>query len=206
MKTEKVERILSAACRLFAENNFHNVSMEEVSVSAGVGKGTLYNYFQSKDDLYFSILKARLEKLLSVLEKAYSSRDDFTRNLRSLILHLYSFMSKYHYFRQIWIREENNLEKKNSTVILEMRNKILDIIRRILLQGQKETLLKSSIDIDISVQMIYCIINYLPTSQNSGQRRGVTIDSLMEILLTGIGVKDINTSVHYEEYKHESRD
>lgn len=205
MKPEKIERILSAACQLFAESDFHSVSMEDVAVFAGVGKGTLYNYFQSKDDLYFSILQSRLEKLLGVLEKAYSKRDDFIRNLRSLILHLYSFMSKYRYFHQIWNREENSLEQKNNTVILEIRNKILDLIRRVLIQGQNEKLLKNSMDIDISVQLIYCMINYLSINNQAGQTKEIRIDSLMEILLTGIGKKDIDTSVHYEEYKHESR-
>ena len=205
MKPEKIERILSAACQLFAESDFHNVSMEEVAVSAGVGKGTLYNYFQSKDDLYFSILQSRLEKLLGVLEKAYSNRDDFIRNLRSLILHLYSFMSKYRYFHQIWNREENSLEQNNNTVILEMRNKILDLIRRVLIQGQNEKLLKKSIDIDISVQLIYCMINYLSINKNIGHTKEIRIDSLMEILLTGIGIQEIDTSVHYEEYKHDSK-
>lgn len=205
MKPEKIERILSAACQLFAESDFHNVSMEEVAISAGVGKGTLYNYFQSKDDLYFSILQSRLEKLLEVLENAYSNRCDFIRNLRSLILHLYSFMSKYRYFHQIWNREENSLEQKNNTVILDMRNKILTLIRRVLIQGQNEKLLKKSIDIDISVKFIYCMINYLSKDNNAGYMKEIRIDSLMQILLTGIGIKEIDTSVHYEEFKHDSK-
>ena len=205
MKPEKIEKILSAACQLFAESDFHNVSMEDVAASAGVGKGTLYNYFQSKDDLYFSILQSRLEKLLDVLENAYSNRNDFIRNLRSLIIHLHSFMSKYCHFHQIWNREENSLEQNNNTIILEMRNKILDLIRRVLIQGQNEKLLKISIDIDTSVQLIYCMINYLPFNKNIGQTKNIRIDSLMEILLTGIGIKNIDISVHYEEYKHESR-
>jgi len=205
MKPEKNERILSAACQLFAESDFHNVSMEDVAVSAGVGKGTLYNYFQSKDDLYFSILQSRLEKLLDVLEKAYSNRDDFIRNLRSLILHLYLFMSKYRYFHQIWNREENSLKQKNNTVILELRNKILDLIRRVLFQGQNEKLLKKNVNIDISVQLIYCMINYLSINNHTVDKKEMRIDSLMEILLNGIGIKEIDTSVHYKEYKHDSR-
>ncbi|MDA3938959.1 MAG: TetR/AcrR family transcriptional regulator [Spirochaetia bacterium] len=205
MKPEKIEMILSAACQLFAESDFHNVSMADVAASAGVGKGTLYNYFQSKDDLYFSILQSRLEKLLDVLEKAYRKRDDFIRNLRSLILHLYSFMSKYRYFHQIWNREENSLEQKNNTVIIEIRNKILDLIRRVLIQGQNEKLFKKSVDIDISVQLIYCMINYLSINNHTGDTKEIRIDSLMEILLTGIGIKEIDTSVHYEVYIHESK-
>ncbi len=205
MKTEKVERILYAACQLFAESDFQNVSMEEVAVSAGVGKGTLYNYFQSKEDLYFSILQSRLEKLLEVLEKAYSNRNDFIRNLRSLILHLYKFMAKHSYFHQIWNREENSLERKNNTVILEMRNKILGLIRRVLIQGEKEKLLKQNIDIEISVHLIYCMINHLYENKNSGHMKEIRIDSLMQILLTGIGINEIDTSVHYEEFKHDSK-
>jgi AcrR family transcriptional regulator len=41
---------------LFASEPFHKVRLDDVAAAAGVGKGTLYIYFDSKEDLYFSII------------------------------------------------------------------------------------------------------------------------------------------------------
>ena len=58
--------------------------------------------FESKEDLYFSILRRRLEALLDILERAYNSRVDTLRNLRGLILHLHKFMYRHPEFYLIW--------------------------------------------------------------------------------------------------------
>lgn len=54
--TEKELRILDVASQMFAEKPFHKVLLSEVARVASVGKGTLYLYFSSKEDLYFAVL------------------------------------------------------------------------------------------------------------------------------------------------------
>lgn len=57
-------RILTAALTVFAERGFHGAAVPLVAVSAGVGTGTLYRYFESKEQLVnevFRDAKARLK-------------------------------------------------------------------------------------------------------------------------------------------------
>lgn len=51
----KKERVLTAATELFAERGFHRTEMDEIARRAGISKGSLYNYFKSKDDLFLYI-------------------------------------------------------------------------------------------------------------------------------------------------------
>ena len=51
-KNQKRKDILTSAKTLFNEKGFHNTKMEEIAVRAGVGKGTLYEYFKSKQDIF----------------------------------------------------------------------------------------------------------------------------------------------------------
>ncbi|MFM7142445.1 MAG: TetR/AcrR family transcriptional regulator [Alphaproteobacteria bacterium] len=51
---DKREVILAAASVEFAERDFHQVLMDEVSARAGVGKGTLYRYFPTKEELFIA--------------------------------------------------------------------------------------------------------------------------------------------------------
>src|SRR5271156_2132996 len=46
------ERILSSASELFGEKGFDHVLTEEVAAHAGVGKGSVYRQFRSKEELY----------------------------------------------------------------------------------------------------------------------------------------------------------
>ncbi len=57
----KRERILAAALKLFAHEPYQAVTMDRVAEAAGVAKGTLYLYFQSKDALYLGVLSDGLD-------------------------------------------------------------------------------------------------------------------------------------------------
>ncbi len=55
-KPEQATKMLDAAARLFGTQRFHEVRMEDVALRAGVGKGTIYRYFEDKDELYLAML------------------------------------------------------------------------------------------------------------------------------------------------------
>ncbi len=53
----RIEQILDAAVRLFAEKGFHRTTTRDIADAADVAEGTLYNYFANKDDLLFGIME-----------------------------------------------------------------------------------------------------------------------------------------------------
>jgi AcrR family transcriptional regulator len=69
LKDEKRQKILDAASGLFAARPFHKVLLSDVAVEAAVGKGTLYTYFESKEDLYLAVLYASFEKLIDQVKR-----------------------------------------------------------------------------------------------------------------------------------------
>src|SRR5919201_7080565 len=66
---DKRQRILQAATAVFAERDFHQVLVSEVASRAGVGKGTVYLYFPTKDDLHRGALEASLEGVAAEIER-----------------------------------------------------------------------------------------------------------------------------------------
>lgn len=69
-KERKREEILEAAMTVFARKGFHRSRMEEVAVEAGIGKGTIYEYFDSKHQL----LQALHGYMLAKLKEYYAEK------------------------------------------------------------------------------------------------------------------------------------
>ncbi len=59
---EKKERLLREAAALFAERGLAHTDMAELAARAGVAKGSLYNYFASKEDFYEYVCRDGLER------------------------------------------------------------------------------------------------------------------------------------------------
>ena len=57
IRKEKRELILDTALSLFAENGFHQTSIEQIARKAGISKGLTYNYFESKELLLQAVLQ-----------------------------------------------------------------------------------------------------------------------------------------------------
>lgn len=70
---EKREKILETAAELFAARSFHQVRLDEIASRAHVGKGTLYTYFESKEELYFSVLYEGFAAMVDELSRELGS-------------------------------------------------------------------------------------------------------------------------------------
>lgn len=58
IRNERKQIIMDAALEIFAELGFHNTSMNQIAKKAGISKGLIYNYFESKDELMSEIVKS----------------------------------------------------------------------------------------------------------------------------------------------------
>ena len=74
--------ILQAALDLFAERGYHNVSMRDIAERAEFGVGTLYNFFENKEDLYKALVMDQAERFHVALLKAIEEgRDEYEKIL-----------------------------------------------------------------------------------------------------------------------------
>ena len=64
-KEKKKQRIVNSANKIFARDGYFNAKVEEIAIAADVGKGTIYEYFSSKDDLFLNVFNNFKENVLS---------------------------------------------------------------------------------------------------------------------------------------------
>ena len=63
------DAILAAGERVFGRRDYSQVQMDDVAAACGVGKGTLYRYFPSKQALYLAVTFDGIEKLRDELAR-----------------------------------------------------------------------------------------------------------------------------------------
>ena len=61
-KLRQRQEMLAAALDLFSEKGYHNVSMHEIAEKAEFAIGTLYKFFQNKEDLYKALVLEQCDK------------------------------------------------------------------------------------------------------------------------------------------------
>ncbi|MBN2364523.1 MAG: TetR/AcrR family transcriptional regulator [Calditrichaeota bacterium] len=129
------EQIINISAALFARKNFHEVRMDEVARECGVAKGSVYNYFSTKEDLYLSIIMCRMESLLELLQHRIDYKQTPLINIRRIVIHMYSFMSKYPHFFQIWYKEKLNCERHSHQKIGRIFHQIRNLLKTALNKG-----------------------------------------------------------------------
>ncbi|RAU81836.1 TetR/AcrR family transcriptional regulator [Pontibacter arcticus] len=80
--SEKRERIIDAALRLFCQNGFQHTSTAAISKEAGVATGTLFLYFKSKDELINSLYIEAKNDFAAYLKQSLATAGNIEEQLR----------------------------------------------------------------------------------------------------------------------------
>jgi len=65
----KLEAIREAAIRVFDAKGYHDATVSEIAAEANVGKGTVYFYYASKEDVLLAILEYHFDQMISLIER-----------------------------------------------------------------------------------------------------------------------------------------
>ena len=79
------QEILSTALFLFSEKGYHNVSMHEIAKEAEFAIGTLYNFFQNKEDLYKALVLEQSDRFEHAITKGIKEPGDEVEKLKNYI-------------------------------------------------------------------------------------------------------------------------
>lgn len=74
-KQARREAVLVAARKLFVDSGFFNVSISQIAREAGVAKGTVYLYFQTKEEIFMALCSSDMNAWAEELEMRLSSQE-----------------------------------------------------------------------------------------------------------------------------------
>lgn len=73
MANERKQQIIKAAAKRFARHGLNKTTLDEVARDIRIGKATIYHYFTSKDDLYFSTLRWECENFIEQIKLVFDN-------------------------------------------------------------------------------------------------------------------------------------
>jgi AcrR family transcriptional regulator len=124
-KAESRRRILESAREIFFRDGFMTANLDEVAEKAGVAKGTLYRYFESKADLYVAVLADNGRAFTEKMALAANGKGSATAQLWEIANFYYDHWTRHQdYFQIFWAID-------NQSVIGDLPGPVIDEVTRL---------------------------------------------------------------------------
>ncbi|MFA5780480.1 MAG: TetR/AcrR family transcriptional regulator [Elusimicrobiota bacterium] len=133
----KRTKILNTAVQILNRKEYYKCPIGEIAKKAGVAKGTVYLYFESKEELYFSIIFMLIDKMKEFADDIQKGGMPPSKKLLLLLEKQSVFMEKY---RNIFLAIRQNIKSHKEKYHLAMQKKfgeIISIITKIIAAGIK---------------------------------------------------------------------
>lgn len=102
--------ILSAAEKVFAAKGFFPATMNDIAREADFGTGTLYRYFKSKEELYFTLIDEKVEEINRLVKAKLSRKASAVERIKDVLELQFEFFERNRDFFRIYISERNCFE------------------------------------------------------------------------------------------------
>jgi TetR/AcrR family transcriptional regulator, fatty acid metabolism regulator protein len=187
--TTKRERILRAAIDVFAQNGFFNAKVSEIAKAAGVADGTIYLYFDGKEDLLVNIFRDHTRNYLQSLERELAHVRRAEDRIRIAIRHHLEALGR---DRSLAIVAQVELRHSLKFMSLLSQQEVADylgMLRKMVEAGQAEGCFRRNLHPQLVAKAIFGVLDEMVTSWMLSEKDynlGDSADQIADLLLTGL--------------------
>jgi len=144
-KDEREKAFKQAALKVFSAKGYHKTTMSEIAMEAGFGKGTLYWYWNSKEELYFSLVEESHDEFIGLVRQAAERDGNALEKLYWLGNEVVDLHLRHRdYTKLSWKMRAEELEAFSPEYVEKLRRNSYEIkekLQEIISQGIEEGLL-----------------------------------------------------------------
>lgn len=132
-------KIFETSMKLFAEKGYDATSIEEITATVGVAKGTLYYHFSSKEEIFNFLIDEGIKLLQNSIDIKTAKLDNYIDKIRAIILIQIKIVNKYQDFITILLSQFYGKEARNQMCqnhVYEYINKIEKIVEEGMMAGE----------------------------------------------------------------------
>src|SRR5687767_4513042 len=187
--TSKRERILRAAIDVFAEHGYFNAKVAQIAKSAGVADGTIYLYFDGKEDLLITIFREHTRSYLHSLEQGLANINRAEERLRIAVRHHLETLG-----RDRALAVVSQVELRHSLKFLSLFSQqevadYLNVIRKIVEHGQEQGAFRRNVHPQLAAKAIFGVLDEMVTSWMLSEKHydlPAQSEQVADLILTGL--------------------
>jgi TetR/AcrR family fatty acid metabolism transcriptional regulator len=141
----KYQRIIDAATKIFGKKGFYKAKVAEIAKEARVADGTIYLYFENKEDILISLFENQMKLVLDNMKSEISKEKDSVNKIKRFAFTHLEFIEQNKNMAeiiQVELRQSNRFMKEYKN---EKFMEYLDLIEEIIQEGQEKGIFKKEI-------------------------------------------------------------
>lgn len=188
---DKEERILEAAAEVFADKGFFKATVIEIAKEADIAKGTIYLYFDSKRELFKSLIVSKCETLYYGAQEDQENKNDFEEIIRAIITRELKFFAEEADLSKSIIFGFSGMDEEFKKALCEIREKYREEIKEVIQLGIEDGIIED-VTSDDAVLTLQGIIHsfgfnyYLAPTDREAEVEEL-IDRIYNLFINGIG-------------------
>jgi TetR/AcrR family fatty acid metabolism transcriptional regulator len=187
--TSKRERILRASVDVFAEHGYFNAKVAQIAKTAGVADGTIYLYFDGKEDLLLTIFREHTRNYLHTLEQQLANVNRADERLRIAVRHHLETLGR---DRSLAVVSQVELRHSLKFMSLFSQQEVADylnVIRKIVEQGQQEGTFRRNVHPQLVAKAVFGVLDEMVTSWILSEKEHdlpSQSEQVADLILTGL--------------------
>ncbi len=187
---DKKEQILLAAVEMFLDRDYYQVTITDIAEQAGVGKGTVYEYFSSKEDLFKESFSHCADMYLQLFREHLSTTAPVKQTMADLILAHLELLRENRQRLYLLFNERPLSMQEMQGWVIEKRREILKQITAVLKEGISAEEIRPELDLEM-LGRLFLAINFdliggmvILDGQDVSEEK---VAGLIDIIWNGIG-------------------
>lgn len=196
-ESERKRQILVSAIKVFGDKGFQNATIAEIARDAGIGDATIYEYFESKEDLLLAIPVEITKELIPEINDHMMGIKGAFNKLRKFIWWWLNYIEKNPGYGSIVLLELKTNKKYVSTEAYQAARIFYRIVLDIMKEGQEEGTIKKEMNIFLARSLCvgaieHIVIRWLLKDKKYSLTQYA--DGLTDLLIDSFRKKDVNSS------------
>jgi TetR/AcrR family transcriptional regulator len=152
---EKRNRIYDAAAQLFAREGFENANIKDIADLAGISKGSLYDYFESKEELYLAVCSHGIALSRENIDSIIDDKKDFFTQIHDIFTQGLNFVIAHPHYAQLYVNiAGSGMERFAQRLSLRVEKHTADYYKAAVRRGIVEGFIRPDVDINTAAFLI----------------------------------------------------
>jgi AcrR family transcriptional regulator len=146
-KAQTRQRIISVAMKIFAKKGIEQATVDEIAAAADVGKGTIYNYFETKEDIIVAFLVDIESQVQTEVARMIQRPRSLHTSLTEYILFQFKLKEPHHEFVRVLLAQMFSRATSASPWIQQIQNVINPPLHSVFSSLQRRGLIRTDLEI-----------------------------------------------------------